>query len=299
MLIPIGDNIERRSFPIVPTFLIVANILVFVVQYRIMSDAIEAGHTGEEPPAAMIDFVETWGLVPTDMMEGHIVGVVTHMFLHGDFLHLLGNMFFLWAFSCSLEVSLGRWKFLRFYLLFGIVGGLAHAGMNLSSDLPLVGASGAIAGVMGAYTVLYGLGSKIHVFMFFWITPVRFTVPTGIFGLFWFLMQMLLAGLDPDSNGGVAWFAHIGGFLIGAVVMEMCRSETKVSLSQDRVGNVFLYEDKSDRALEEVEVEDQNSLQLPSVCPYCAHEMATQKRVSDIMARCDNIACGRIIYLNA
>ena len=304
MFIPLGDDIERRTFPVLPVILIFANVLVFSLQNRLWTEAVDAGYKGDEPPPSVIEFTETWGLVPTDLAQGRVVGVVTHMFLHAGLLHLVGNMIFLWAFSCSLEVGLGRWRLLAFYLVCGVVGGLAHALFHLSDDLPLVGASGAVAGLIGAHTVLYGLGSQIKGVLLLGITPVRMSIPAWLFGLVWFILQFDLSeilgfeflGLGADPESGIAWNAHIGGFLAGVVAMEIFRYKTKTSLVRGDGGDLFFEEGTSAAAPDVGQLRDA-TLAMPQICPECGQELTEQCRITDVLSRCENRECGRMIYL--
>ena len=297
-MLSIGDNIDKRTFPVVPVILIVLNIVVFLIQNRIWTDAYNPQHHKTELPQEYVDFVMTWGLVPCDVASGQVMGVLTHMFLHGGMLHLIGNMFFLWTFSYSLETGLGRWSLLGFYVLFGVVGGLSHAVFDLTCDLPLVGASGAIAGLMGAYTVLYGLGSKIHAILILFV-PVRVSVPAWLFGAGWFAMQFYSAGQDPDGASGVAWYAHIGGFLAGVIVTECCRYDTKADLVRDRQGLLRFEERNTQQGALPEDHAPAKTLPVPETCPHCGSELDEQNRLSECVARCGESECGRFIYLES
>ena len=235
MLLPVGDDIHKPRFPVVPVALIVLNIAVYVLQSHLWNVSFDANDHQYEAPEAYVEFIQTWGLVPCELVRGQVVGLLTYMFLHGDLIHLIGNMFFLWTFSYSLEVGMGRWSLLGIYLVFGVVAGLCDALLDLSRDVPLLGASGAVAGLMGAYMVLYGLGSKIHTILFVFI-PIRISCPAWLFGLGWFGTQFYFAGQDPEGAGGVAWYAHIGGFMAGVIVTEVCRNDTQAGLVRARRG---------------------------------------------------------------
>jgi membrane associated rhomboid family serine protease len=146
------------------------------------------------------------------------------MFLHGGWLHLLGNMWFLWVFGDNIEDRLGHLRYLVFYLATGLGAGLAHALLNLSSTIPAVGASGAISGVLGAYFVLFPHSRVITLvpLLFFFFT-VR--LPAVIILGYWFAIQFIsgLGAVALPGSGGVAWWAHIGGFVLGAVLVRMFR----------------------------------------------------------------------------
>jgi membrane associated rhomboid family serine protease len=293
MFIPVGDNIERRILPVVPIVLIFVNVLVFAVELRVLNSE----PRGEE---AFMDFLHAWGLVPLALAEGQVVGLLSYMFLHGDFMHILGNMIVLWAFACSLEAGLGRWTFLGFYLLFGFVAGLAHAAMDLSSEAPLIGASGAVAGLIGAYTVLYGPASRIRTIIFFFYRPFQVHIPASAFGLGWFGLQLLNASFDTEGVGGVAWYCHIGGFLMGVVVAFLCRGETKCQLKADKDGSLVL--DDSDGARQRATAQlapSEEGSGLPALCPYCRQKLGEQDRIAFNLARCGNASCARLIYADA
>jgi len=143
----------------------------------------------------------------------------------------LGNMVMLYAIGPAVEYGLGRWTMLGFYGFFGLAGGAAHAAADWGGCQPLVGASGAIAGVLGAYTVLYGPASKIRLMVMIFFTPHFCQVPAMLFGGGWLLMQFA-NGAAGAAAGGVAWWAHIGGFVAGAIVALICRNELETVLTQ-------------------------------------------------------------------
>ena len=294
MFIPYGDNIERQTMPVVPVMLIVANVLVFAYQIRIVTDP-ACGN----PEYAFMTFLKTWSLIPADLAQGQAVGLLTHMFLHGDASHILGNMLFLWTFACSLEVSLGRWTFLGFYLLFGVAGGLVHALSNMSNELPMLGASGAVAGLIGAYTVAYGPMSKIKTFIFLGFRPILISIPAWVFGAGWFCLQLLMAEFDSEAQGGVAWFAHIGGFMTGVVTMLICRHDTDGELQDCGDGYLTLVKTASPGSPEIEPDQGDVQLVLPETCPHCDQPMEEKDRISEQLARCGNALCGRMISLDA
>jgi membrane associated rhomboid family serine protease len=326
MFIPIGDNIERRTFPVIPVVLILVNVIVFAIQFRTFNDAyraaseaenakerlpssdpweefyeeqmrdIEAIHAAHEAEYA---FMKTWGLVPADLSRGQVIGLLSHMFMHGDIFHILGNMLCLWAFACSLEVGFGRWTFLGFYVLFGLAGGLAHYATNISSEIPLVGASGAIAGLIGAYTVLYGPFSKIKMLIFFAYRAFTVEVPAAVFGFAWFMLQLMQASFDADGAGGVAWFAHIGGFIAGVAITLVCRNDTAADLTADDRGNLVFDEKRQPtRAAASPTIAAQPEPVVPTVCTYCRTDLSRGHALSPNLIRCGNPDCQRLVYLD-
>jgi membrane associated rhomboid family serine protease len=213
-VIPLRDTIPTRSFPWVTIALIVANVAVFVRQ---------AGLDHERAAA----FVAHFGAVPA-----HFTGVAQHaapglapgltiatsMFLHGGVLHLLGNMVFLWIFGNNVEDATGHGRFLAFYLACGAAAALAHIHTHPASNVPMVGASGAISGVLGAYFLLYPHARIVTLLLLgFFAQTVR--IPAFVFLGFWFLMQFFSWALADGEGGGVAFVAHIGGFLAGLLLL--------------------------------------------------------------------------------
>jgi membrane associated rhomboid family serine protease len=199
-MIPLRDVIPSRTFPFINISLIVANALAFILELS-MSDA------GFEP------FLRAFALVPRHFSW---TTVFTSMFIHGGWLHFLGNMLYLWIFGDNVEDRLGHARYLVFYLLCGTAAAVAHVLMNPGSALPTLGASGAIAGVMGAYFVLYP-HSRILTLVPIFIFYVRiFEVPAIVFLGIWFIIQFLSGAATVGvESGGVAVWAHVAGFVTG------------------------------------------------------------------------------------
>jgi len=200
-MIPLRDVIPTRTFPVVTILLIVLNALAFLYEQSLTDKAFLA-------------LTQMFAMVPATLVWSTIV---TSMFMHGGWLHFLGNMLYLWIFGDNVEERLGHGTFLLFYFVCGIAAGLAHVYMNPLSRLPTMGASGAIAGVMGAYFVLYPYSrilTLIPLFIFVRIVEVPAVVFLGI----WFVMQFFSGALSTGSDaGGVAFWAHVAGFVVGAV----------------------------------------------------------------------------------
>ena len=182
------------------------------------------------PHRQLQNFIYLFGIVParyTHPAWAQMVGFpldnywpfLTSMFLHGGWLHIIGNMWMLWLFGDNVEDRMGPWRFLWFYLLCGVLSGVAHTWLNPVSRVPTIGASGAIAGVLGAYFILYPFAQVIVMvpILFF---PFFFTLPAAVFLMLWFVMQFLSGtiSLHGSTVGGVAWWAHVGGFVAGAVL---------------------------------------------------------------------------------
>jgi membrane associated rhomboid family serine protease len=207
-MIPLRDTVPSRSFPFVNWLLIVLNVVVFLVILSLRSDA--------------EGFVAALGLVPkrllTDPQPWELVTPFTSMFLHGGWAHLLGNMLALYVFGDNVEDRLGSGRYLVFYLLCGLVAAFAHVVINAESTVPTIGASGAISGVLAAYVVFYPTSRVITLVLLLFL-PWFVQIPATIYIGFWFLAQLLNGVLTvvkgQQAMGGVAWWAHVGGFLAG------------------------------------------------------------------------------------
>jgi membrane associated rhomboid family serine protease len=205
-MFPIRDTQRSFSFPFVTILLIAANLLAFLFELSL-------------GPVLRDRFLMVYGLVP---YRASLMTMFTSMFLHGGWMHVLGNVWFLWIFGDNVEDALGHARYLVFYLLCGLAAAFTQIFFEPFSRLPTIGASGAIAGVMGAYMVKFP-GSRILtlVFIFFFITTVE--VPALFMLAYWFLIQFFNGvgsiGYSRASAGGVAWFAHVGGFLAGIALI--------------------------------------------------------------------------------
>jgi membrane associated rhomboid family serine protease len=211
MLIPLRDENPTRRFPVVTVLFIAANLAVFFTQV-LSSQGLEMSilRMGAIPYE-----ITHFTSIPQIPRIPAFLTLLTSMFLHAGLFHLLGNMLYLWIFGNNVEDFLGPVRFILFYLLSGLGAAFTHIAFNPNSRVPMVGASGAIAGVLGAYFFLYPRARiDTLVFLFFFIRVVP--IPAAFVLGFWFLAQFLNIGL----GGGVAWFAHIGGFLVGAALIK-------------------------------------------------------------------------------
>lgn len=219
-MFPIRDHNPSGTYPYVTVALIVLNSLAFLYE-------VSLGPVLER-------FLLQYGLVPILVTNFHRIPeigfldvaktFVTSMFLHGGWFHIMGNMWYLWIFGDNVEDRLGHGRFLAFYLACGIVAGLVHYGLNPSSNLPTIGASGAVAGVLGAYFLCFPR-ARVDILIFIFIFIQIITVPAAFVLLFWLILQLfngaLSLGAGTDISGGVAWWAHIGGFLCGVVLVRL------------------------------------------------------------------------------
>jgi membrane associated rhomboid family serine protease len=209
-MIPYGDSPTRHITPLITWLLILVNVAVFFYELSLSQGELER-------------FFDAWGVVPFNLS---LVSLVTSQFLHGGWLHLLGNMLFLWVFGDNVEDAMGHLRYLAFYLLCGIIAALTHIFFNLGDRTPAVGASGAIAGVMGAYLILHPsawVRVFVPVFLIFGFIQVPALVLIGL----WFVTQ-LFSGISAigDAMGGeagIAFWAHIGGFIAGLILVFIFR----------------------------------------------------------------------------
>jgi hypothetical protein len=226
-MIPIRDAVRSAHFPLVNWLLIAANSLAFFWQLSLGPRLQEAVFLYGIVPMRYSDPVAAAHFTPFEQ----VLPFFTSMFLHGGWLHILGNMWFLYIFGDNIEDRLGSIRYLFFYLLCGIAAGLIHLVTNWHSRLPTIGASGAIAGVMGAYVLLFP-GARILTLVPIFFFVQFFEIPAFIFLGYWFLIQLLSAGLTPSDMGGVAWWAHIGGFVTGAVLVKIFDRLPRSSVSK-------------------------------------------------------------------
>jgi len=282
MFLPLGDDIDKRSLPAVGSLLVGINVLAFVYEMRLMSES--------RSGAAIVPFIQAWGLVPAALKQGHVETLVTSMFLHGDLVHLLGNMLMLWAFVGTLERALGPIRFLLLYILWGVIAGLAHAGMEWGSTMPMIGASGAVSGMIGAYFVAFGALTNIRTMIWFF-RPFIVRIPAGAFVFVWVLDQLFgMQAAQELGENSIAWYAHAGGFVAGAVTMLIFAGEIKNNLVLSREGAVE-FQQRAKKSIEPAEP-------VAFVCTYCGVDLDPDRSMSENLFRCPNDKCGRLVYLN-
>lgn len=226
MLIPIHDDNPTRSFSLVSAILIALNVGFFLLEPQL----------GQGGSCELARFLYRWAVVPREITEGQALAgevcpgvafadksiylsLLSSMFLHGGFLHLGGNMLFLWVFGNNIEDTLGKFRYIIFYLLTGLLAGLAHVLANPDSVLPTIGASGAVSGLLGAYIVLFPkarVTTIVPIFFFLQFMKLPAVVVLGL----WFASQFFI-GQGQQAGGGVAWVAHVGGFVAGAVLIKL------------------------------------------------------------------------------
>jgi rhomboid family protein len=225
-MIPLKNLSPRLTFPAMTVALIIANVLVFVYQVSLPDRAAEA-------------FIQIYGMVPSRValalagqhhvtLEQAFLPLFTSMFLHGGILHILGNMWFLWIFGGQVEDRLGHFTYLIFYLICGLGSGIAQLAFSWGSKTPAIGASGAIAGVLGAYIVFFP-SSRILTLVPLFIIWFTAQIPALVFIGLWFVVQFLsgINSVGAASMGGVAWWAHVGGFLLGVLIAQYYRTKPR------------------------------------------------------------------------
>jgi membrane associated rhomboid family serine protease len=244
MFIPLKDYNPTRRPAVVVITIILLNFSVFIYQSYLSREPLRNPLRASDLrplawPSSLEYFVFKDGLVPAELAGqrhleiplgtdrfGQTVVYQRHasplpsllfsLFMHGSWLHLLGNMLFLWIFGNNIEDRLGRIRFVFFYLLCGIVASLTHVLFNLHSLVPVIGASGAISGVMGAYLALFPT-ARIRTLVFLFILVTTMDIPASVFLVIWFLFQFLSAG----DGSGIAWLAHVGGFILGFLLLKI------------------------------------------------------------------------------
>jgi len=224
-MIPLRDNVPGQNTPWVTWLLISVNLLIF-------------GYQSTMPQQEIITFFNQYGFIPMDLSQTisqgfgiHLMSVIptllSSLFVHGSWLHVISNMWSLWLFGDNVEDSVGHFRFLLFYLAGGVTASIAHYLFNSASSLPTVGASGAIAAVMGAYLLMFPL-ARIHTLVPLLFIPFFFEVPALVFIGFWFVTQVfsgVSSILATIPDGGIAWWAHVGGFIFGLLVIPFIRKK--------------------------------------------------------------------------
>ncbi|MBK6391909.1 MAG: rhomboid family intramembrane serine protease [Saprospiraceae bacterium] len=229
MIFPIGDDqVKGGSKPMFAYAFIGINVLIFIFQAMM-------------GPTQLEQFIMNYGSIPADISHGnHLFTLFTSMFLHGGWMHLIGNMLFLWVFADNIEAVIGNFNFILFYLIGGLAAALAHVWSGPGSNIPAVGASGAISAVLGAYLVMFP-SSKIKVLVLYFFRS--FYMPAVLFLGFWILQQLISGFFSLGSSAsqaqtsGVAWWAHIGGFAFGIVAGLVARrmiENVSPAVSQNR-----------------------------------------------------------------
>ena len=225
-MLPLRDDVPSRTFPFVTVGLIVVNVVVFIGELVRAGGLQQAAYDYGFIPGYLTAFASGDG-VPAGQA---FFPLFSSMFLHGGWLHLTGNMWYLWIFGDNIEDRLGHVRFLLFYVLCGLIGNFAHYAFNTGSALPAIGASGAVSGVLGAYLISYPR-ARILVLLPLFVIWQLIQLPALVVLGFWLVLQFLngAASLANSAGGGVAWWAHVGGFLGGMLVLLIFRPKPRVA----------------------------------------------------------------------
>jgi len=218
-MFPLRDNIFRKHFPAVTWLIILVNVVIFSMESSLNQDVL--GQIIDRFAIVPARYGSSGSFLGLQLQISVYLPLLTSMFMHGSWLHVIGNMWFLYLFGASVEDRMGRWRYFFFYILCGIMAGLSYIYFDLQSTVPSVGASGAVAGVMGAYLVLFP-AARIVTLILIIIFPFYVELPAMLYIGFWFCLQVLLEMIDassPGIGGGVAWWAHIGGFVTGLLLL--------------------------------------------------------------------------------
>jgi membrane associated rhomboid family serine protease len=219
-VIPLRDTIRSRSTPLVTILLIAANSIVFL--YMLSLDPYTLNH-----------FVRQYAMMPSRL---HLSTMVTSMFLHSGWWHLIGNMWFLWVYGDNVEDIMGHGKYLLFYLLCGVAAAAAQYAISPDSRVPVLGASGAIAGVMGAYLLKFP-HSRILTLLPLFVFWTTVEIPAWVILAYWFVLQFFSGvgsiGYAQSGQGGVAFFAHVGGFIAGMLLVNIMATRERYSRRSD------------------------------------------------------------------
>lgn len=237
MLFPIKDYNPTRNVSYVTLILIIINVVVFIYQAFVTDLNINVSKNAMIPwEVTHMKNIEAPVGIRIDQTDGYpyrvlvyrnispLLTLITSMFMHGSLLHIFGNMLFLWIFGNNIEDYLGKIRFILFYIISGIGASMVHILFHPNSTVPVIGASGAVSGIMGAYFILFP-NAKVRtlVFVFFFITFVD--IPSFIFLLVWFVIQFMYAGGE-----GIAWLAHVGGFVIGVILIKWWKRKPVIEL---------------------------------------------------------------------
>lgn len=211
-MFPLYDTVRSRRFPFINWMLILLNGLIFYYEITLGEDR-------------LYRFILNWGLIPAQLTSNYAeswLTVFTSMFLHGGWLHILGNMWTLFIFGDNIEDRMGHGNYLVFYLLSGAAAAILQSVLMPASQVPMIGASGAIAGVLGAYLILYPrarIASLVPILFIFTLVEIPAVIYLGI----WFVLQLFSgwSALQGAASGGIAWWAHIGGFVFGVITVHL------------------------------------------------------------------------------
>jgi membrane associated rhomboid family serine protease len=321
LFIPLGDDVNKRYVPAIGMILIAFNSMIYLYEMRLWSETLkmvpQSWTRHHQPNRSEVEawyartphgeFINKFGVRTDNIEQGHVMCVFTYMWLHADIFHIIGNMFVLWALVGTLENTMGQTRFMFCYLAWGIAGGIAHAVMNWGSDLPMIGASGAIAGMIGAYFIAFGAVTKIKMFVWILFKGFKVDVPAGFLAFLWVLSQ--LAGMADEEKYGeasVAWYCHAGGFVAGMLTMLVIKREVVGKLTRDKIsGELSVVAEEGEKKTRTMvnnvtqempaEVAVPQGPKIPTECPNCKEPVSEENKIYDRMLRCPNPSCNKLI----
>ena len=306
-----SSKVDAKEFPVVTISILLLCSMVFLKTYMMECHATDEAYklwradSGEvsESTQQIEQMYNEYGFQMSDLKAGNPISIITHMFLHVGIMHIVGNMLAFWAFAVALEELFGSVKFALFYFICGIAACLSQGLFFMDSVSPMVGASGAVAGVMGAYLILFGGLTKVKFLFFFGVVDI----PTPIFMAFWLACQA--SDLDFEIEGGVAIIAHLGGFAAGAVIAFACRGMLVNRIESNDEGEVVIASKTTEAEPDEkilmmlLETRPYDmviaSMGNPSIaCLKCGEPLDLVNPIGDRLVRCQGSRCSHMTYVD-
>ena len=306
-----SSKVDSKEFPIVTISIVLLCCIVFLKTYMLECQSADemrkAWHSGSaevgQCSEQLSSLFDEYGFQWSDLKEGNPISLFTHMFIHVGMMHIAGNMLAFWAFAVALEELFGSFKFALFYLLAGLVACLAEGYFFMEAVAPMVGASGAVAGVMGAYLILFGGLTNVKFLIGYFVVDI----PTPLAMIFWLFCQMTI--LDFDAQGGVAVVAHLAGFASGAAIAFVCKASLTKRIESNEEGEVVIAS-----ANKEPEPDEKILMELLETRPYemviaamgnpsiaclkCGEPLDLTNPIGDRLVRCQGSLCSHMTYVD-
>jgi membrane associated rhomboid family serine protease len=314
-----SSDIASKQIPFITMMLILANVCMFTKSYMLevqaaresqanYMDVIKGNDYSTENEDAAIEFFDQYGFQMSDFENGEYYSLLSHMFVHGGIMHLLGNMLALWAFAVTLEELYGMGVFTGVYFVCGLAACLSQGLYDMNATIPMVGASGAIAGILGAYCITFGSRAKVK-FLYYFLGFHIIEIPASLFAVLWIGLQVVCFSTGGGTSGGVAIVAHLGGCGAGLALGYFFKSEVEARVDTDREGNLVIASAKpkpvSEAKLLEDILECQPFTQVVATlgdtniaCPKCGTTLDMHHPVGERLVRCHNDACIHMTYVD-